>query len=113
MAAEALERVGLLDRLDFYPAQLSGGQCQRVAIARAICTAPKLLLADEPTGALDSKSGLQIMEIFDSLHDEGATIVMITHEMGVARRAGRVMHIRDGMLTDGAFSAHTAGGDIK
>ena len=113
MAAEALERVGLLDRLDFYPAQLSGGQCQRVAIARAICTAPKILLADEPTGALDSKSGLQIMEIFDSLHDEGATIVMITHEMGVARRAGRVMHIRDGMLTDGAFSAHTAGGDIK
>ena len=113
LAAEALDRVGLLDRLDFYPDQLSGGQCQRVAIARAICTSPKLLLADEPTGALDSKSGLQIMEIFDGLHDEGATIIMITHEMGVAKRAGRVMHIRDGMLTDGVFSAHTAGGDIK
>lgn len=113
LAAEALDRVGLLDRLDFYPDQLSGGQCQRVAIARAICTSPKLLLADEPTGALDSKSGLQIMEIFDGLHDEGATIIMITHEMGVAKRAGRVMHIRDGMLTNGVFSAHTAGGDIK
>ena len=113
LAAEALARVGLEDRLDFYPSQLSGGQCQRVAIARAICTRPKLLLADEPTGALDSKSGLQIMEIFDSLHEEGATIVMITHEMGVAKRAGRVMNIRDGILRGGAFSANTAGGDIK
>ena len=112
-AEEMLVKVGLQDRLHHYPNQLSGGQQQRVAIARALVTHPSLLLADEPTGALDSKSGLQIMEIFDSLHDEGATIVMITHEMGVARRAGRVMHIRDGMLTDGAFSAHTAGGDIK
>lgn len=113
LAAEALARVGLQDRMDFYPAQLSGGQCQRVAIARAICTQPKLLLADEPTGALDSKSGLQIMEIFDSLHEEGATIVMITHEMGVAKRAERVMNIRDGILRGGVFSANTVGGDIK
>jgi len=113
LAAEALARVGLQDRMDFYPAQLSGGQCQRVAIARAICTQPKLLLADEPTGALDSKSGLQIMEIFDSLHAEGATIVMITHEMGVAKRAERVMNIRDGILRGGVFSANTVGGDIK
>ena len=113
MAAEALERVGLLDRLEFYPAQRSGGLCQRVAMARAICTSPKLLLADEPTGALDSKSGLQIMEIFDGLHDEGATIIMITHEMGVAKRASRVMHIRDGMLTDAVYSALTEGADGK
>ena len=70
-AAEALERVGLADRMDFKPTQLSGGQCQRVAIARAICTKPKLLLADEPTGALDTAAGAQVMDIFDQLHSEG------------------------------------------
>lgn len=113
MAAEALERVGLIDRIDYYPTQLSGGQCQRAAIARAICTHPKLLLADEPTGALDSRSGLQIMEIFEGLHEEGATIILITHEMGVAKRTNRIMNISDGVLTAGAFSAHTEGGDIK
>ena len=110
---EILEEVDLAGFGKRKPNELSGGQKQRVAIARALVKNPEIIMADEPTGALDSKSGLQIMEIFDGLHDEGATIIMITHEMGVAKRAGRVMHIRDGMLTDGVFSAHTAGGDIK
>ena len=97
-AEEALTQVGLQDRLSFYPNQLSGGQCQRVAIARAICTRPRLLLADEPTGALDSKAGQQIMDIFDELHDQGMTIVMITHEHAVAARAKRMLYIYDGWL---------------
>lgn len=100
-AAEALKRMGLEDRMKFRPNQLSGGQCQRVAIARAIVTKPKLLLADEPTGALDSASGRQIMDIFDELNRDGVTIVMITHEQEVAARASRICHIRDGVLTGG------------
>lgn len=100
-AEQALKEVGLEDRMDFFPTQLSGGQCQRVAIARAICTQPKLLLADEPTGALDSKSGQQIMDIFDKLHERGMSIIMITHELAVAERASRVLHICDGVLTGG------------
>ncbi len=100
-AAEALEKVGLTDRMRFKPNQLSGGQCQRVAIARAMIAKPKLLLADEPTGALDTASGSQIMDIFDELNAEGVTIVMITHEREVAERAKRVCHIRDGILTGG------------
>ena len=98
-AEQALTEVGLKDRMDFYPTQLSGGQCQRVAIARAICTQPKLLLADEPTGALDSRSGQQIMDIFDSLHERGMSIIMITHELAVAERASEMMHIYDGVLS--------------
>ena len=101
-AEEALKQVGLGDRMNFYPNQLSGGQCQRVAIARAICTRPKLLLADEPTGALDSKAGQQIMDIFDELHDQGMTIVMITHEHAVADRARRKLYIYDGYLREEA-----------
>ena len=100
-AEQALCEVGLKDRMDFYPTQLSGGQCQRVAIARAICTQPKLLLADEPTGALDSVSGQQIMDIFDKLHDRGMSIIMITHEHAVAARAAKMMHIYDGVLSEG------------
>lgn len=100
-AEEALERVGLKDRMDFYPYQLSGGQCQRVAISRAIATKPRLLLADEPTGALDSKSGQQIMDIFDELHQSGMSIVMITHEHAVAARAKRILYIYDGYLREG------------
>jgi putative ABC transport system ATP-binding protein len=100
-AEQALLEVGLKDRMDFYPTQLSGGQCQRVAIARAICTRPKLLLADEPTGALDSKSGQQIMDIFDALHARGMSIIMITHEHAVAERAKRMLHIYDGVLSGG------------
>ena len=88
IARKALERVGLGDRVNFKPTQLSGGQCQRVAIARAIVNNPKVLLADEPTGALDTKSGEQIMEIFQKLNEEGVTIVMITHEPEIAAHAG-------------------------
>lgn len=98
-AAIALEKVGLADRMTFRPNQLSGGQCQRVAIARAIVGNPKILLADEPTGALDTKSGEQVMGIFQQLNDEGVTIVMITHEPDIARRAKKIYHIRDGILT--------------
>ena len=101
-AEEALKQVGLEDRMNFYPGQLSGGQCQRVAIARAICTRPKLLLADEPTGALDSKAGQQIMDIFDDLHSQGMTIVMITHEHAVAARARKMLYIYDGWLREEA-----------
>ena len=100
-AVRALERVGLGDRVDFKPNQLSGGQCQRVAIARAIVNNPKILLADEPTGALDSQSGAQIMELFQTLNDEGGvTVVMITHDIDVANHAKRVLHIRDGQFAE-------------
>ncbi len=101
LAAEALKKVGLEDRLDHRPDQLSGGQCQRVAIARAIVGEPKLLLADEPTGALDSESGKVVLEIFRKLHDAGSTIIMITHDLEVAKHAGKIMYIRDGVLTGG------------
>ena len=97
-AEEALIAVGLEDRMDFLPNQLSGGQCQRVAIARAMVGKPAILLADEPTGALDTKSGAQIMEIFRQLSDEGMTILMITHELAVAQRADKIYHILDGQL---------------
>ena len=98
-ALEVLEKVGLGDRVDFLPTQMSGGQNQRVASARAMVNRPKLLLADEPTGALDSASGLQVMDIFDQLHKEGVTIMMITHDINIARRAERIVVIRDGVLT--------------
>lgn len=100
LAEAALKTVGLEDRMEFMPNQLSGGQCQRVAIARAIVGKPKLLLADEPTGALDTTAGNQIMEIFDKLNAEGTTIIMITHEPEIAQRAKRMSFIRDGILTD-------------
>ncbi len=99
-AAEALKKVGLEERMKFYPNQLSGGQCQRVAIARAIAGKPKLLLADEPTGALDSKSGIQVMELFQALNEEGITIVMITHEQSIADCAKKIYYILDGELRD-------------
>lgn len=95
-AFQALERVGLADRVDFLPNQLSGGQMQRVAIARAIVNNPKLLLADEPTGALDSKSGAQVMELFQKLNDEGVSVLMITHDAEIAAHAKRMVMIRDG-----------------
>ncbi len=100
-AIAALERMGLGDRVGFRPNQLSGGQCQRVAIARAIVGKPKLLLADEPTGALDSASGEQIMKIFEQLNAEGSTIIMITHAQEIADHARRICYIRDGILSDG------------
>ena len=86
--------------MTFKPTQLSGGQKQRVAIARAMVNNPKLLLADEPTGALDSKSGEQIMQLFQQLNDEGVTVVMITHDINIATKAKRVIHIIDGMITE-------------
>lgn len=100
-ARAALETVGLVDRLDHRPDQLSGGQCQRVAIARAIVGKPRLLLADEPTGALDSASGAQVMELFQQLHDSGSTIIMITHDQGIAHHADTIMTIKDGVLSGG------------
>ncbi len=100
-AKEELERVGLGDRVTFFPTQLSGGQKQRVAIARAMIGKPKLLLADEPTGALDTASGKQVMELFRELNRQGVTIVMITHEPEIAACADRTLYIRDGMLTEG------------
>lgn len=99
-AAEALAGVGLSDRMDFLPTQLSGGQKQRVAIARAMVNNPKILLADEPTGALDSKSSIQVMELFQKLNDQGVTVVMITHDADVARHAKRIVYIFDGELSE-------------
>ena len=100
-AAEALKMVGLEERMHFMPNQLSGGQCQRVAIARAMVTNPQLLLADEPTGALDTASGNQIMEIFRQLSDQGMTILMITHEPAIAACADKTYRILDGRLLTG------------
>lgn len=105
-AAEVLEKVGLGDRMEFYPNQMSGGQCQRAAIARAIVGNPKLLLADEPTGALDSQSGKNIMQLFRQLNQEGITIITITHAAEVAQEADKCFHIYDGELfTDREVSA--------
>ncbi len=116
LAAAALERVGLADRMKFFPTQLSGGQKQRVAIARAIVNSPKILLADEPTGALDSHSGDQVMEIFRTLNKEGSTIVMITHEKSVAECADKIVVIYDGVLMSqeeyAQVSSRKHGGDV-
>jgi polar amino acid transport system ATP-binding protein len=100
-AEDLLARIGLADKADAYPAQLSGGQKQRVAIARAMVNNPKILLADEPTGALDSKSGEQIMELFQKLNEEGVTIVMITHDPHIASNAKRMVKIIDGEIFEG------------
>ena len=97
-AYEALKKVGLEDRVNHEPSRLSGGQKQRVAIARAIVNNPKLILADEPTGALDSTSGKQIMDLFHSLNEEGMSILMITHDIDIAAHAKRIAIIRDGVL---------------
>ena len=97
-AAEALQQVDLADRMDHRPNQLSGGQRQRVSIARALVTRPALLLADEPTGNLDSKTSVEIMALFDRLHRAGNTIVVVTHERDIAEHANRIVTIRDGMI---------------
>ena len=97
-AREALRRVGLADREANHPSQLSGGQQQRVAIARALVTNPAILLADEPTGNLDSRTSVEIMGIFQALNDEGKTIVLITHEADIAQHAKRVVHVKDGKI---------------
>jgi len=98
-----LERVGLVDRMDHMPNQLSGGQQQRVAIARAMVGNPSILLADEPTGALDQKTGAQIMELFHELNDEKRTVIMITHDLKIASHARRVVHIIDGEISEGGL----------
>ncbi len=100
-AQEMLDRVGLSERMQHYPNQLSGGQAQRVAIARALVTDPTILLADEPTGALDQKTGRQVMGLFTELNAEGRTIIMITHDTHIAQNARRIVHIIDGELTEG------------
>ena len=106
-AEEALKAVGLEERIHFLPNQLSGGQCQRVAIARAMVGRPTMLLADEPTGALDTKSGNQIMDIFRQLSNDGMTIIMITHEQSIAECADKIYHILDGELrTDTEETGH-------
>ncbi|MBQ2072229.1 MAG: ATP-binding cassette domain-containing protein, partial [Oscillospiraceae bacterium] len=97
---QALEKVGLEKRAKHLPTELSGGQQQRVAIARAMVTNPSLILADEPTGNLDSKTSGEIMRMFQELHEQGNTIVLITHDNDVARQAKRVVHILDGKLTE-------------
>jgi putative ABC transport system ATP-binding protein len=99
-AADMLVRVGLGDKIQNRPNQLSGGQQQRVAIARAMVTEPTILLADEPTGALDQKTGQQIMELFHELHQEGRTIIMITHDIEIANHASRIVKILDGKLRE-------------
>ncbi|HUF67563.1 MAG TPA: ABC transporter ATP-binding protein [Longimicrobiales bacterium] len=99
-AAEMLDRVGLGDRMDHRPSELSGGQRQRVAIARALINRPALLLADEPTGNLDSQTSYEIMNVLDRLHDDGQTILLVTHEHDIAERAHRSVTLRDGVISD-------------
>ena len=100
-AMEVLEKVGLKDKMDHYPNQMSGGQQQRVAIARSIVYNPTILLADEPTGALDQKTGAQVMELFHELNDEGRCIIMITHDVHIAQHAKRIVRILDGNISEG------------
>lgn len=97
-AAEVLEQVGLGDRMMHQPSQLSGGQRQRVAVARALVNSPSLILADEPTGNLDTKTSVEIMELFREIHNKGNTIILVTHEEDIAQHADRIIRLRDGML---------------
>ena len=99
-AAKLLEVLGLKDRADHKPPELSGGQRQRVAIARALANEPDILLADEPTGNLDSKTGLEIMQIFNKLHSEGRTIIMVTHDLALAENCDRIIRLKDGRVED-------------
>ncbi|MDR1616146.1 MAG: ABC transporter ATP-binding protein [Syntrophomonadaceae bacterium] len=104
MAEAMLEQVGLSDRSAHFPNQLSGGQQQRVAIARALINNPTILLADEPTGALDQKTGMQVLELFHEINVQGRTIIMITHDSGIAKQAKRVVNIIDGIVSEGGLN---------
>jgi putative ABC transport system ATP-binding protein len=106
MAQEALDRVGLGPRVDHLPNQLSGGQRQRVAIARALVTTPSILLADEPTGNLDSKTSVEIMNLFDQLHREGHTLIIVTHEDEIAAHCQRVVEMKDGKIFKDSYSGN-------
>ncbi|MBP7747341.1 MAG: ABC transporter ATP-binding protein [Phycisphaerae bacterium] len=105
MALQLIERVGLADRAEHRPHELSGGQQQRVAIARALANDPAILLADEPTGNLDSKTGQLILQMLDELNAAGRTVIIVTHDMNVARRCGRVVELSDGLIQDGGSAA--------
>lgn len=106
---ESLEKVGLAERLHHMPNQLSGGQQQRVSIARALATYPSIILADEPTGALDSKTGHEVLEFLKGLNDEGNTVILITHDLGIAAEAKRVIRIQDGKVISDTLSGEGAG----
>ena len=108
MAMESLERVGLGDRVDHLPNQLSGGQRQRVAIARALVTHPSILLADEPTGNLDSQTTIEIMQLFDELHAEGHTLIVVTHEDEIAQHCHRVVEMKDGRVFNDSTTSSAA-----
>ncbi|ARU61385.1 macrolide ABC transporter ATP-binding protein [Tumebacillus avium] len=111
-AAELLAKVGLADRLGHRPNELSGGQKQRVAIARALAMNPPILLADEPTGNLDSKSSLDIMHLFRQINDEGATVILVTHEADIAEHAKRVLRFGDGVIREDVINEHRASGEV-
>ena len=102
-AAEVLTSVGLADRMCHKPNELSGGQRQRVAVGRALVNKPSIILADEPTGNLDSKTSLEIMQLFDEIHQAGNTVIVVTHEEDVAKRAKRVIRLRDGVIESDTF----------
>jgi putative ABC transport system ATP-binding protein len=112
-AAALLDAVGLGEQLRHTPAELSGGQQQRVAIARAMANSPALLLADEPTGALDSRTGAEIIDLFDELNHSGLTIVMVTHDEAVARRAGRIVRFKDGLIDSANGAPPVGGGTLR
>lgn len=112
-AAEALGKVGLGDRMGHRPNQLSGGQRQRVAIARALVGAPSILLADEPTGNLDTRTSAEIMALFDALHAQGQTVILVTHEPDIAAHCHRVLRVSDGRIVEDRRQAPVRGGDIR